>query len=42
MPQYNPGSMGGNSDDNHNPDPRGADAPRHRLGEDLKQLNAQD
>ncbi|WP_330253166.1 hypothetical protein OG874_00675 [Nocardia sp. NBC_00565] len=42
MPQYNPGSMGGNSDDGHNKDPRGADAPKYRLGEDFRQINAQD
>jgi len=42
MPQYNPGPQGGNSDDNHNPDPRGTDAPKHRLGEDAKLLTGQD
>jgi len=32
----------GNSSDNYNTDPRGADAPKHRLGEDVRLLASQD
>jgi len=42
MPQYNPGPQGGNSSDDYNLDPRGVDAPKHRLGEDYRQINGQD
>ncbi|MFI6368729.1 hypothetical protein ACIBG0_39110 [Nocardia sp. NPDC050630] len=41
MPQYSPGPQGGNSD-KEDVDPRGADAPKRRLAEDFRQLNAQD
>lgn len=41
MPEYSPGPDG-NSSDNYNTDPRGVDAPKRRLGEDVRQINGQD
>ncbi|MEV4127171.1 hypothetical protein [Nocardia sp. NPDC049707] len=41
MEQYNPGPNS-NAGDLYNEDPRGKDAPQHRLGEDVRQIKGQD
>lgn len=32
----------GNAGDNYNEDPRGKDAPQRRIGEDVREIKAQD
>jgi hypothetical protein len=41
MKLYTPGPDG-NAGDNYNEDPRGVDAPKRRLGEDVREIKSQD